>query len=180
MQRPGLYELPFGTSLDELVFEHAGGVPGGRRVKAVIPGGLSAPALPAGQLDVSLSEEALRERGSRLGSGAVVVMDETTCMVRVACVASGFHRRESCGVCAQCREGTAWLDKLFHRIERGVGEPGDLAILDDLAQRLEEQARCGFSSDAAGPVRGLLRHFRDEFTSHVLEGRCPYPGSFEL
>jgi NADH-quinone oxidoreductase subunit F len=178
--RPGLYELPLGTRLDEIVFEHAGGIPGGRKVKGVIPGGMSMPILPADQLDVPMANEHLRERKSMLGTGGVMVMDETTCMVRVASVITYFFRDESCGQCTQCREGTGWLNKIVNRIERGAGHDDDLAILLDVAAKMEGQTICAFADAAAWPVQGLLRHFRADFEQHVRKKRCPFPGSFEL
>jgi NADH-quinone oxidoreductase subunit F len=178
--RPGLYELPLGTRLDEIVFEHAGGIPGGRKVKGVIPGGMSMPILPADQLDVPMANEHLRERKTMLGTGGVMVMDETTCMVRVASVITYFFRDESCGQCTQCREGTGWMNKIVNRIERGAGNEEDLAILLDVAAKMEGQTICAFADAAAWPVQGLLRHFRADFEQHVREKRCPFPGSFEL
>ena len=178
--RPGLFELPLGTPLAEIVFEHAGGVPDGRKVKAVIPGGLSMPALPAGQLDVRMANEFLRERRTMLGTGGIVVMDDTTCMVRAACVIAEFFRDESCGQCTQCREGTAWMHEIARRIERGEGGKGDLAILSDVAASMEGQTICAFADAAAWPVQALLRHFFDDFEAHVRLGRCPFDGSFAL
>ena len=178
--RPGLYELPLGTKLDEIVFEHAGGVPDGRKVKGVIPGGMSMPILPAGQLDVPMANEFLRERKTMLGTGGIMVMDETTCMVRVGCVISWFFRDESCGQCTQCREGTGWLNKILNRIERGAGSREDLDVLLDVAGKMEGATICAFSDAAAWPVQGLLRHFRDDFEAHVREQKCPFPASFEL
>jgi len=178
--RPGLYELPLGTPLAELVHEHAGGVPGGRKVKGVIPGGMSMPILPGSMLDVPMANEFLRERQTMLGTGGVMVMDETTCMVRVGCVISFFFRDESCGQCTQCREGTGWMHRILQRIERGAGEEGDLAVLLDVAGKMEGQTICAFADAAAWPVQGLLRHFRDDFEAHVRHGKCPFPESFEL
>ncbi len=178
--RPGLYELPLGTHLDKIVFEHAGGVPGGRKLKGVIPGGMSMPILPAGQLDVPMANEFLRERKTMLGTGGIMVMDETTCMVRVACIISYFFRDESCGQCTQCREGTAWIHKILERIERGAGEEADLGILLDIAAKMEGQTICAFSDAAAWPVQGLLRHFRADFEAHIRERKCTFPESFEL
>jgi NADH-quinone oxidoreductase subunit F len=178
--RPGLYELPLGTRLDEIVFEHAGGVPGGRKVKGVIPGGMSMPILPADQLDVPMANEHLRERKTMLGTGGVMVMDETTCMVRVASVITYFFRDESCGQCTQCREGTGWMNKIVNRIERGAGSGEDLSILLDVAAKMEGQTICAFADAAAWPIQGLLRHFRLDFEMHVHEKCCPFPGSFEL
>jgi len=180
VQRPGLYELPLGTPLDEIVFHHAQGLPEGRKVKGVIPGGMSMPILPAGQLDVPMANEFLREKKTMLGTGGIMVMDESTCMVRTACVITYFFRDESCGQCTQCREGTGWLNKIVTRIERGAGTEEDIAILDDVAAKMEGQTICAFADAAAWPVQGLLRHFRADFEAHVRERKCPFPGSFEL
>lgn len=177
--RPGLFELPLGTRLDEIVFEHAGGVPEGRKVKGVIPGGVSMPILPAGQLDVRMANEFLHERHTRLGTGGVIVMDDTTCMVRVASVISYFFRDESCGQCTQCREGTGFINKLVDRIERGAGEERDIGILLDVAGSMEGQTICAFSDAAAWPIQALLRHFRSDFEAHLGTETCPFPASFE-
>jgi len=178
--RPGLYELPLGTRLDEIVFEHAQGVPEGRKVKGVIPGGMSMPILPAGQLDVPMANESLRERKTMLGTGGIMVMDERTCMVRAACVITWFFRDESCGQCTQCREGTGWLNKIVERIERGAGTEGDLDVLLDVCGKMEGKTICAFADAAAWPVQGLLRHFREDFEEHVRQRKCPFPQSFEL
>ncbi len=180
MVRPGLYELPLGTRLDEIVLEHAGGIPDGREVKGVIPGGMSMPILPAHQLDVPMANEFLRERNTMLGTGGVMVMDETTCMVRAGVVISYFFRDESCGQCTQCREGTGWLHKLLERIERGAGADPDLDILLDVAVKMEGQTICAFSDAAAWPIQGLLRHFRDDFEEHIRQRKCPFGESFAL
>jgi NADH-quinone oxidoreductase subunit F len=178
--RPGLYELPLGTRLDEIVFQHAGGVAGGRQLKGVIPGGMSMPILPAGQIDVPMANESLRERKTMLGTGGIMVMDDTCGMVRVAEIITYFFRDESCGQCTQCREGTGWLHKIVSRIERGAGEKQDLDVLLDVAAKMEGQTICAFADAAAWPVQGLLRHFRGDFEEHVLQHRCPFPSSFEL
>ena len=168
------------AGLDEIVFEHAAGVRDGRKLKGVIPGGVSMPILPAGQLDVPMANEFLRERKTMLGTGGIIVMDETTCMVRVASVISYFFRDESCGQCTQCREGTGWINKIVERIERGAGVREDLDLLLDLAGKMEGQTICAFADAAAWPVQGLLRHFRDDFEAHVELRKCPFPESFEL
>jgi len=178
--RPGLFELPLGTPLHEIIFHHAGGIPDGRKVKGVIPGGMSMPILPAGQLDVPMANESLRERKTMLGTGGIMVMDESTCMVRAACVITWFFRDESCGQCTQCREGTGWLNKIVTRIERGAGSEEDIAILDDIAGKMEGSTICAFADAAAWPVQGLLRHFRGDFEEHVRQHKCPFPGSFEI
>jgi NADH-quinone oxidoreductase subunit F len=179
VERPGLFELPLGTPLRE-VLGLAGGVRGGRRLKGVMPGGLSMPILPPSELDVGMAEELLSQKGSHLGTGGVMVMDETTCMVRVACVTSYFFRDESCGQCTQCREGTGWIHKLCERIEQGRGSASDLQLLDDVPSLMEGQTICAFSDAAAWPIQGLLKHFRADFQAHVDEKKCPFSESFEL
>jgi len=180
VRRPGLFELPLGTRLDEIVFQHAGGPPEGRKVKAVIPGGVSMPVLPAHQLDVPMANEFLRERKTMLGTGGIMVMDDTTCMVRASCVIAYFFRDESCGQCTQCREGTGWMHKIIARIERGAGQPSDLEVLLDVAAKMEGQTICAFADAAAWPIQGMLRHFRGDFERHIAERKCPFPASFEL
>ena len=179
VERPGLFELPLGTPLRE-VLGHAGGVRGGRRLKGVMPGGLSMPVLPPTELEVPMAEEFLSQRGTHLGTGGVMVMDESVCMVRVATVVSYFFRDESCGQCTQCREGTAWVHKLCLKIERGRASYADLALLSDVPKLMEGQTICAFADAAAWPIQGLLRHFRDDFEAHVREQKCPFPESFEL
>ena len=127
-----------------------------------------------------MANEFLRERKSMLGTGGIMVMDDSCCMVRVAQIITYFFRDESCGQCTQCREGTGWLHKIVSRIERGAGEKEDLDVLLDVAAKMEGQTICAFSDAAAWPVQGLLRHFRSDFEEHVLQGRCPYTSSFEL
>ncbi|MFQ5514158.1 MAG: NADH-quinone oxidoreductase subunit NuoF [Myxococcota bacterium] len=179
VERPGLFELPLGTPLRELI-GHAGGVRGGRAVRGVIPGGVSMPILPPSDLDVPMADEFLTERGSHLGTGGVMVMDETTCMVRVACVISYFFRDESCGQCTQCREGTGWIHKICKRIENGRGVPEDLEILDEVPGFMEGHTICAFADAAAWPIQALMRHFREDFKTHIAEKKCPFPESFEL
>jgi NADH-quinone oxidoreductase subunit F len=179
VERPGLFELPLGTPLRE-VLGLAGGVRGGRRLKGVMPGGLSMPILPPSELDVGMAEELLAPKGSHLGTGGVMVMDETTCMVRVACVTSYFFRDESCGQCTQCREGTGWVHKLCEKIEHGRGTADDLALLDDVPSLMEGQTICAFADAAAWPIQGLLKHFRADFQAHIDEKKCPFAESFEL
>ena len=178
--RPGLYELPLGTPLNEILFEHAGGIPGAKKVKGVIPGGMSMPILPASELDVPMANEFLREKKTMLGTGGIMVMDETTCMVRVGVVISWFFREESCGQCTQCREGTGWMNKIVSRIERGAGLREDLDLLLDLAGKMEGQTICAFADAAAWPVQGLLRHFKSDFEEHIRQRKCSFPESFEL
>ena len=179
VERPGLLELPLGTPLREIIGQ-AGGVRGGRALKGVIPGGVSMPILPPADLDVRMADEFLSERGTHLGTGGIIVMDETTCMVRVACVISYFFRDESCGQCTQCREGTGWVNKICERVEAGRGSAADLEILDDVLAVMEGQTICAFADAAAWPIQGLMRHFRGDFERHIAEKKCPFPESFEL
>ena len=127
-----------------------------------------------------MANEFLREKKTMLGTGGIMVMDETTCMVRVASVASYFFRDESCGQCTQCREGTGWINKIINRIERGAGDEEDLEVLLDVAGKMEAKTICAFADAAAWPIQGLLRHFRDDFVQHVRQRKCPFSGSFEL
>jgi NADH-quinone oxidoreductase subunit F len=177
--RPGLFELPLGTQLKDVI-AHAGGVPEGRTLKGVIPGGMSMPVLPPSDLDVPMAEESLSQRGTHLGTGGIMVMDDTTCMVRVACVIAWFFRDESCGQCTQCREGTGWVHKICRRIEEGRGVPRDLELLRDIPAYMEGQTICAFADAAAWPIQGLLRHYRGEFEEHIARKKCPFAGSFEL
>jgi NADH-quinone oxidoreductase subunit F len=177
--RPGVYELPLGTTLREIVYEHAGGVRDGRRLKAVIPGGVSMPVLSAEQVDVRMDHESLKQAGTLLGTGGIVVMDETACMVRAAIVIARFFRHESCGQCTQCREGTAWLDKLLRRLDVGEGSAEDLRTIEAVGGYMEGQTICALSDAAAWAATGFLRRFRPEFEAHVRERRCPLPESFE-
>ncbi len=179
VESPGLFELPLGTPLRELI-AYAGGCRDGRTIKAVIPGGMSMPVLPPSDFDVGMADELLSERGTHLGTGGVMVMDETSCMVRAACVISYFFRDESCGQCTQCREGTGWIEKICRRIETGRGTAEDLSLLDDEPSMMEGGPICAFSDAAAWPIQGLMRHFRSDFEAHVREQKCPFPESFEL
>ena len=173
VNRPGNHELPLSVTLRELLTEHAGGVSGGRALKAVIPGGASAPVLTPQHLDVGMDFESLAAAGSMGGSGGVIVMAEGTCMVKVGEVVARFFHHESCGQCTQCREGTAWLHKVLARIERGGGRREDLDLLLDVCDNMTGQTICVLSDAAALPVASYLRYFRDEFEAHVRERRCP-------
>jgi NADH-quinone oxidoreductase subunit F len=179
VERPGLFELPLGTPLRRII-EHAGGVRGGRALKAVIPGGMSMPALPPADLDVPMAEEFLGPKGTHLGTGGIMVMDDTTCLVRAACVISYFFRDESCGQCTQCREGTGWIYKLCRRLEAGRGDEGDLKLLTEISAMMEGQTICAFADAAAWPVAALIRHFRGDFEAHIEQRACPFPQSFDL
>ncbi len=179
VNRPGVYELPLGTTLREIIYEHAGGVCDGRALKAIIPGGVSMPVLSAEQVDVAMDHDSLKQAGTLLGTGGIVVMDDRTCMVRAAIVIARFFRHETCGQCTQCREGTAWLYKLLRRIDAGEGSEADLHTIESVGGFMEGQTICALSDAAAWAATGFLRRFRPEFELHVRERRCPLPASFE-
>jgi len=175
VERPGNYEIPLGTPFAKIL-ELAGGVKGGRKLKAVIPGGSSAPVLPASiMMDCSMDYDSIAKAGSMLGSGAVIVMDETRCMVKSLLRLSYFYSHESCGQCTPCREGTGWLWRLVNRLEHGHGKAEDLALLDSVAESIMGRTICALGDAAAMPVRGMLKHFRDEFVHHVDHKTCMVP-----
>ncbi|MBK5571580.1 NADH-quinone oxidoreductase subunit NuoF [Ensifer sp. SSB1] len=174
VRKPGLYELPMGIPLRELVEDHAGGVPVGRRIKAVIPGGVSAPVIPEPGLDVAMDFDSLAAVGSMLGSAGVIVVDDTTCMVKVATRIVEFFHHESCGKCTPCREGLNWAVKVLRRIEAGKGAPGDMEQLDMLCKGIFGNTFCALGDGAAMGLRASLAHFRDEFVAHIEERRCPF------
>jgi NADH-quinone oxidoreductase subunit F len=172
VNNPGNFELPLGTPFTTLL-ELAGGVRHGHRLKAVIPGGSSMPILPAEtMMTLNMDYESIQKAGSLLGSGAVIVMDETTCMVRMLERISRFYKHESCGQCTPCREGTGWLWHIVQRIENGQGRPEDLDVLGRVAGNIVGRTICAFGEAAAWPVQGMLRHFIDEFKYHIEHKKC--------
>ena len=172
VNRPGNFEVPLGTPFATLL-ELAGGVRDGRKLKAVIPGGSSVPVVHgAVMMDVNMDYDSVMKAGSMLGSGAIIVMDETTCMVKVLERVSRFYFSESCGQCTPCREGTGWLHRVVRRIEHGLGRPEDLDLLDRVAARMEGRTICALGDAAAMPVRSFIKQFRDEFQYHVDHKRC--------
>jgi NADH-quinone oxidoreductase subunit F len=171
VNKPGNYEVPLGTPFSELL-EMAGGVRNGNKLKGVIPGGSSMPVLPADVImDLTMDFDALGKAGSGLGSGAVIVMDETTCMVKACTRISRFYHMESCGQCTPCREGTGWMHRMLQRIVDGGGVAGDLELLRSAAGQIEGHTICAFGEAAAWPVQGMLRHFWDEFEYYIEHGR---------
>jgi NADH-quinone oxidoreductase subunit F len=170
--RPGNYEVRLGTPFARLL-EMAGGMRPGRKLKAVIPGGSSMPVLPADvMMRTDMDYDSIAKAGSMLGSGAVIVMDDTTCMVRALERLSYFYFEESCGQCTPCREGTGWLYRVVHRIETGQGKMEDLALLDDVADNIAGRTICALGDAAALPVKSFLKHFRQEFVHHIESGKC--------
>lgn len=167
VNKPGNYEVPLGTPFKELL-AMAGGMKDGRKLKAVIPGGSSAPVLPADvMMDITMDYDAIAKAGSMLGSGAVIVMDETTCMVSVLARIAHFYKEESCGQCTPCREGTGWMWRVIERIHRGEGRKEDLDLLDSVASKIMGHTICALGDAAAMPVRSFIKCFRNEFVDHI-------------
>ncbi|MBI1871161.1 MAG: NADH-quinone oxidoreductase subunit NuoF [Chlamydiae bacterium] len=172
VKKPGLYELPLGTSLKEIIYEHAGGIRQDLILKAVIPGGISSSILKANEIDIRMDFNSLAAAGTMLGSAGIMVMDETTCMVKALLVATRFFAHESCGQCSPCREGTGWILKIVERIWEGKGRPQDLDNLIDISQNIEGNTICAFGDAAASPVISYIKKFRGEFEHHIKTGSC--------
>lgn len=172
VERPGNYEVPLGISFLELL-ALAGGVRAGKRLKAVIPGGSSAPLLPAERMmSLTMDYDALSKAGSMLGSGAIIVLDEDTCMVKVLARIARFYFDESCGQCSPCREGTGWMARIVARIEEGKGTLQDLDLLNDVAGRIMGRTICALGDAAAMPIQSFLKYFREEFEYHIHHKHC--------
>jgi NADH-quinone oxidoreductase subunit F len=176
VERPGNYELPMGTPFRVLLEEHAGGVLGGRALKAWTPGGSSTPLLTAEHVDVALDFEAVQAAGSLLGTGAVMVMDETDCIVEATRRMLQFYAHESCGKCTPCREGTWWVSRVLARIENGYGRPQDLELILDTADNMLFKSFCALADGAASPIQSSVKYFREEYERHVAAHRCPFSG----
>jgi NADH-quinone oxidoreductase subunit F len=173
--RPGNYEIRLGTPFATLL-EMAGGMRDGKKLKAVIPGGSSMPVLPADiMMATDMDYDSIAKAGSMLGSGAVIVMNETRCMVRSLLRLSYFYYEESCGQCTPCREGTGWLYRMVERIENGNGRPEDLDMLNSVADNIQGRTICALGDAAAMPVRAFIKHFRDEFQHHIDHKKCLVP-----
>lgn len=172
VNRPGNYEINMGTPFSELL-EMAGGMKDGYQLKAVIPGGSSAPVIPGDiMMDVTMDYDSIAEAGSMLGSGAVIILDDKVCMVNALARLSHFYFEESCGQCTPCREGTGWLSRVVHRIEHGQGRQEDLDLLDNVAGNIMGRTICALGEAASMPVKGFLKHYRDEFQYHIDHKKC--------
>jgi NADH-quinone oxidoreductase subunit F len=172
VKRPGNYEVPMGTPFSKLL-EMAGGIRDGGKFKACIPGGSSTPVLPAeAMMNVNMDYDSISKAGSMLGAGSVIVMDDSTCMVRALARISHFYYEESCGQCTPCREGTGWLSRVVHRIEHGEGRPEDLDMLVNVSNRIEGRTICALGDAAAMPVVSFIKHFREEFEYHIEHKKC--------
>lgn len=174
VNKPGNYELPMGTTARELIYEHAGGVLGGKDLKAYIPGGSSVPMLTKEHLDVQLDFESLMAAGSMLGSAGFMVLHEDTCIVWATLNMARFYAHESCGKCTPCREGTGWMVEMLESIENGTGKSGFIKRLVDIANNINGRSFCGLGDASAQPVISSIKHFGDEYEAHVREGRCPF------
>ncbi len=178
VKRPGNYEINMGTPFSELL-EMCGGMKDGYKLKAVIPGGSSSPVIPGEQMmDVTMDYDGISKAGSMLGSGAVIILDDQMCMVNALARLSHFYHEESCGQCTPCREGTGWLSRVMHRIEHGQGKQEDLDLLDKVVGDIMGRTICALGEAASMPVKGFLKHYRDEFQYHIDHKKCMVgPGS---
>jgi len=172
VERPGNYELPLGTPMRVLIEDFGGGVRGGKRLKAIIPGGSSTPFLLPEHLNTPLDFESVAAAGSMLGSGGVIVLDEDTCIVAAVLRMSEFYRDESCGKCTPCREGTFWLVQLLERLEHGEGKASDLDLLNDICDNIAGKVFCPLGDAATSSIVSSIKLFRDEYLHHVRAHGC--------
>src|SRR6201987_2052982 len=180
VNKPGVYELPMGYNLMRMINEIGGGMRGGKKLKAVIPGGASCPVLKADECDLAMDFDTLAAAKSMLGSGGVVVMDEDTCMVGAALRIMRFYAHESCGWCIPCREGTTWLRKLLTRFHEGMGQRSDIVLIGDLAKNMLGRTFCPLGDAAALPTMSIVEKWRDEFEAHLNGEPCPYENRSRL
>jgi NADH-quinone oxidoreductase subunit F len=173
VNRPGIYELPMGFNMKRMIEEVAGGVPSGKKIKAVVPGGSSCPLLTGDEIDIAMDFDSVAKAGSMLGSGGTVVLDEDTCMVDFARRIMHFYAHESCGWCIPCREGTAWLRKMLDRFHDGGGRAADIPLIDELSKNMLGRTFCPLGDAAAMPTISIVKKWRNEFEEH-LRGDCPY------
>ena len=172
--KPGNYEVPLGITARELIYDICGGIPEGRALKAWTPGGSSTPMLTAEHLDTKLDFEGVGEAGSLLGTAAIMVMDDTTCMVKTVLRLTEFYAHESCGKCTPCREGTYWMVQVLDRLERGEGTEADLQTLLDTCDNIFGRSFCALGDGATSPIVSTIKYFRDEYIAHVEQGGCPF------
>jgi NADH-quinone oxidoreductase subunit F len=180
IERPGNYELELGTPMRELVYDIAGGVPDGRQLKCVIPGGSSVPALTPDQLDTPLDYDSIQAAGSFFGAASLIVVDDRCCMVQLALRSTKFYMHESCGKCTPCREGTRWMVQLLEKIEAGDASHADIDLLESVGTGILGRSLCALGDFAVYPVASFLQKFPDEFRAHVDRGGCPFGDSSTL
>ncbi len=174
VKNPGLFELPVGITLRDLVFNHAGGPLDGRTITGIIPGGSSCPVLVPSEFDIRMTVDSLKTVGSMLGTCGAIVLDDSICPVAAAENLMSFYHHESCGQCTPCREGTGWMEKLVHKIESGAGTTNDVETLASVANNIMGNTICAFGDGAAMPMVGFVKKFRADFDRHVLLKRCPW------
>lgn len=172
IKKPGLYELPLGISLKDLIYDYAGGILDNKKLKVVIPGGTSSCVLSANEIDVKMDFESVAAIGSMLGSASIIVMNEDTCMVNALWNILRFYYHESCGQCTPCREGVGWLEKIVSRIEKGKGREGDLELITELCNNIIDKTVCVFADAFAVPTKSYIKKFRSEFEEHIKEKKC--------
>jgi NADH-quinone oxidoreductase subunit F len=178
--RPGNYELELGTPMRELIYDWAGGIAGGRELKAVIPGGSSVPALTPDQIDVPLDYDSLGALGTFFGAASLIVVDDRCCMVQLALRSTKFYMHESCGKCTPCREGTRWMVQILEKLESGRGETGDIELLRSVGANILGKSLCALGDFAVYPVASYAKHWEEEFVAHVELGRCPFDGASSI
>jgi NADH-quinone oxidoreductase subunit F len=176
----GNFELENGTTLRELIYDLGGGIPNGRELKAIIPGGSSTPILTASEVDTPLDYDALTKAGTMFGSGAIIAIDDRCCMVQLGLRVAQFYMHESCGKCTPCRVGTRWMVQILHALEDGTARQGDLDLLLDVCDRILGKCLCPLGDAAAMPVASYVNRFRKEFQEHIDHGACPYGGASSL
>jgi len=172
VKKPGVYEFPMGISLKELIYDHCGGITDDRKLKAVIPGGASAPMLLPDEIDLPMNFDAVMKAGSMLGSAGIIVLDESVCIVDAVWRLSKFFAHESCGQCTPCREGTNWMESILDRLERGEGRQQDADLLLDMADNIGGKSLCALGDAAIGPVISSVKKFRSEYLHHVEHKSC--------
>jgi NADH-quinone oxidoreductase subunit F len=180
VERPGNYELPLGTTLRELIYDVGGGVPGGRKLKAVIPGGSSVPVFTPDEIDTPADFDSIQAAGSFLGSAAIIAVDDRACMVQLALRVEKFYMHESCGKCTPCREGTRWMVSLLEKIESGRAEHSDLDLLRNVCNRVLGKSLCALGDFAVYPVASYIDKYREEFVAHIDQRGCPYGGESSI
>ncbi len=178
--RPGNYELELGTPMRELIYDLAGGVPDGRELKAVIPGGSSVPALAPDEIDVPLDYDSLQKIGTFFGAASLIVVDDRCCIVQLALRSAKFYQHESCGKCTPCREGTRWMVQILERIEAGDAELSHIELLESIGSRILGRSLCALGDFAVYPTHSYITKWRNEFVAHIEQGGCPYGGASSL
>ncbi len=180
VNKPGVYEIPLGYNMLKFIDEFGGGMRGGKKLKAVIPGGSSCPVLKADECDLAMDYDTVAKAGSMLGSGGMVVIDEDTCMVKCALRIMRFYAHESCGWCIPCREGTTWLRKMLQRVHDGHGQASDIPLIGELSKNMLGRTFCALGDAAAMPTISIVEKFREEFEAHLDGKPCPYEHRHEM